>query len=82
MAERGNSWIERYERAGWLERIGLLGGGAVRLTAGLIETAVDRAAKTVAEAEAAFRKELDPNVSDAKVLDEWEEPKRRPDDGR
>jgi hypothetical protein len=76
MGDDGQSWVERYERAGWLERIGLLGGGAVRLTANLIETAVDRAAKTVVEAEAAFRREVDPNVTDAKVLEEWEEPRR------
>lgn len=76
MPEDGSSWLERYERAGWLERIGLLGGGAVRVTANLIEGAIDRAAKTVVEAEAAFRRELDPNVSDAKVIEEWEEPPR------
>ena len=82
MAER-NDWLERFERAGWLERAALLSGGAVRLTAGLIEAGLERAARTLAEAEHAFRSELDPNVSDAKILEEHEEPRRprppRPD---
>jgi hypothetical protein len=73
--EDDSSWIERYERAGWLERIGLLTGGAVRVTANVIEAAIDRAAVIALDAERAFRHELDPNVSDARVLEEWDEPR-------
>lgn len=67
------SWIERYERAGWLGRVGLLGGGAVRLAARAIDGALDRAATVTVEARDAFQKELDPNVSDARILDETDE---------
>ncbi|MDT0633087.1 hypothetical protein RQM47_09730 [Rubrivirga sp. S365] len=67
------SWIERYERAGWLGRAGLLGGGAVRLAARAIDGALDRAATVTVEAKEAFQKELDPNVSDAQILDETDE---------
>jgi hypothetical protein len=70
------SWMERYERAGPLERAGLLGGGAVRLVANAIEAAIDGAARVAAEAERAFRSEMDPNVTDARVLEEWDEPRR------
>ena len=78
MPEDGHSnWVERYERAGWLERIGLLGGGAVRVTANLIESGIDRAARIVVDAQDAYRREIDPNMSDAKVLDEWDEPRRK-----
>ena len=70
-------WAVRFERAGWLDRARLLGGGAVRLTANLIDRALDRAATTAAEAERAFRREIDPNVSDAKILEEVEEPRRK-----
>ena len=78
MPEDGSSnWVERYERAGWLERIGLLGGGAVRVTANLIESGIDRAAKMVVDVQDAYRREIDPNMSDAKVLDEWDEPRRK-----
>jgi hypothetical protein len=75
--EEGPSWVERYERAGPLERVGLLGGGAVRLAANLIEAAIDGAARIAVDAERAFWNELDPNVTDARVLEEWDE-KRGP----
>ncbi len=66
-------WIARFEQAGAAGKALLLGGTAVRLTARLIDRALERAASTVAETEQAFRRELDPNVEDAKVLDEWAE---------
>ena len=52
---RGEPWIERYERAGWLERLGLLGGGAVRLAARTIDSALERAASITVEAKEAFQ---------------------------
>ena len=67
------SWIERYERAGWLGRVGLLGGGAVKLAARAIDGALERAASITIEAKDAFQKELDPNVSDARILEEVDE---------
>jgi hypothetical protein len=67
------SWIERYERSGWLGRAGLVGGGAVRLAARLVDGALDRAASVTVEAKEAFQKELDPNVSDARVIEEVED---------
>ena len=68
-----DSWIERYARAGLLERVGLLGGGAVRLAARAIDGALDRAASTVVDARDAFQKELDPNISEAQILEETDE---------
>ena len=72
------SWPDRFERAGLLERVGLLGGGAIRLLAGVIDKGLDRAATVAVEAKEAFDRELDPNVSDARVLDESDEPFREP----
>ena len=69
MNER-NDWIERFEQAGPLARLGMLGGGAVRVAARAIDGALERAASIAADAEDAFRKELDPNVRDATILDE------------
>lgn len=66
-------WIARFEEEGLAGRAALLSGTAVRLTARLIDRVLDRAASTVAEAEHAFRRELDPNVEEAKILDEWDE---------
>lgn len=66
-------WATRFEEAGLTGKAMLVGGTAVRFTARLIDGALDRAASTVAEAEEVFRRELDPNMEDAKILDEWEE---------
>ncbi|MEM6287400.1 MAG: hypothetical protein AAF845_09595 [Bacteroidota bacterium] len=64
------SWVERYAKAGLLERAGMLGGGAVRLAAKAVDRALDRAASVTVEAKEAFQKELDPNVSEAHILEE------------
>lgn len=69
-------WIQRFEQAGWLERAGLLGGGAVRLAARAIDHTLERAAQITVEAQDAFQKEMDPNISDAKILEETEDPER------
>ena len=73
-----DSWPDRFERAGLLQRVGLLGGGAVRLMANAIDKGLDRAATIAADSKQAFERELDPNMSDARVLEEWEEPRRPP----
>ncbi|MEM8600621.1 MAG: hypothetical protein AAGF99_11935 [Bacteroidota bacterium] len=74
------SWVERFERAGPVGRAKLLGGGAVRLLALGIERVLDRTAETIALAEENVRKELDPNISDATILDEQDESERRGND--
>ena len=53
-----------------MTRLGLLGGGAVRLAARAIDRSLDRAAQITVEAHDAFQKELDPNISDAKIIEE------------
>ena len=68
-------WAERFEQEGALGKALLLGGTAVRLTARLIDHSVEKAALTVAEAERVFRRELDPNMEDAKILEERTGPK-------
>ncbi len=72
-----NEWIEKFERAGLVGRFGLLAGGAVRLAAAAAETAIDRAASIAVEAQTAFKKEMDPNVSDARILEETTERPRQ-----
>ena len=75
--DRFERWAARYERASWLGRAAMLGGGAVRATANAIDRALDRSASVVAASEDAFRKEVDPNIVEAKILEEREEPRRR-----
>ena len=67
-------WPDRFERAGLLGRGGLLGGGAVRLLAGAIDRGSDRAAEIAVESKRAFDRELDPRMSDARVIEESDEP--------
>ena len=69
MSER---WIQRFERAGFFGRVGLVGGGAVKLLASAIDSGLDRAATVTVAAKEAFEKELDPNVSDATILEEFD----------
>ena len=69
-----NDWVRKYERADWLGRVGLLGGGAVRLVAKAIDAGLDRAASLTVEAKEAFERELDPNMVDARIVDESDEP--------
>ena len=70
-------WAQRFEQSNALGKAALVSVTAVRLTARLLDKALDRAAGTVAETERAFKREMDPNVQDAKILDEWDERVRR-----
>lgn len=63
-------WADRFERERLPGKMAMLGGAAVRLSAGLIDRGLSRAAATVAEAGRAFGRELDPNIEDAKILEE------------
>jgi len=67
------SWPDRFEKAGLLERAGLLGGGAVRRLAHALGKGLDRAAAIAVDAKQAFDRELDPNMTDARVLEEWDD---------
>lgn|GEM_PF-3404518 len=75
-----DEWADRFEQAGVVGRLALLGGGAVRVAAGLVERALDRAATAVVDAQDAIQKELDPNVSDARVIEETRVARRRTGD--
>lgn len=71
--DRTERWIARFEQASLAGKAAILGGSAVRFTAGVIDKTLDLAAETVAEAERAFKRELDPTMEDAKILEEWDE---------
>ncbi len=59
-----------FRRLNWLGKTVYLGGSALRLTANLIDSAVDRAASIAEESKRAFDRELDPDIEDAKVIEE------------
>ncbi len=47
-----------------------VGGSAVRVIANVIDGVIDRAVDVVLDAEKSFRQGLDPNIEDAKILQE------------
>lgn len=55
-----------------------LTGAFVRGASRLLEGALHRAADIAVESERAFREGLDPNVDEAKILEEKERPRPRP----
>lgn len=69
MEERDNRIVE-FERLNLVGKAIFVSGAAARLAADLLERAVDRAADVVVEAEKAFRQGRDPNVDDARILEE------------
>lgn len=60
------------EQLNLLGKAAYLGGSAVRLAAGWIDTAVHQAAGIYVETERAFKQGLDPNIEDAKIIEESE----------
>lgn len=63
-----------FNQLNWLGRVVYLSGHVARAAGTVLETVVDSAAGLIADTERAFRDGLDPNVEDAKILAEFEEP--------
>jgi hypothetical protein len=55
----------------WLGKSVFVGGTVLRLTANLIESTADRVSSIAAESKRAFDRELDPNIEDARVIEEY-----------
>lgn len=60
----------KFEQLNLLGKSIFLTGAAIRTTASIIDRVLEKAADVVVEAEIAFKRELDPNMEDAKILDE------------
>lgn len=58
----------------WLGKSVFVGGTALRLTANLIESTADRVSSIATRSKEAFERELDPNVEDARILEEYPHP--------
>jgi len=54
----------------WFGKAVYLGGTALRLSANLIDRTVDRASLIIEESREAYQRELDPNIEDAKIIEE------------
>lgn len=55
----------------WLGKSVYAGGTVLRLTANLIESTADRVSSIAARSKEAFDRELDPNIEDAQILEEY-----------
>lgn len=55
----------------WLGKSVFLGGTVLRLTANLVDAAADRVSHVAEESKKAFERELDPNIEEARVLEEY-----------
>lgn len=55
----------------WLGKSVFVGGAMMRLTANLIDSTAERVTKIAAESKQAFNRELDPNIDEARVLEEY-----------
>ncbi len=54
----------------WLGKAVYLGGTALRLSANLVDRTVERASLIMEESKAAYLREVDPNIEDAKIIEE------------
>lgn len=56
----------------WFGKTVYLGGTVLRLTANLVDVTAQRISKIAAESKEAFDRELDPNIDDARVIEEYQ----------
>lgn len=61
----------RIQKLNWLGTSVLLGGTAVRLTKNLVEATAERVSTIARESKQAFEREVDPNIEDARVIEEY-----------
>ena len=59
-----------FDRLNLIGKAVYVGGATLRFVAGSIEAVVDRAVDVYIDAERAFKQGMDPNIEDAKILDE------------
>lgn len=60
----------------WLGKTVYFGGTLLRHTANLVDATAKRVSKIAIESKEAFNRELDPNIEDARVIEEY--PGREP----
>lgn len=55
----------------WFGKTVYFGGTVLRFTANLVDATATRVSKIAAESKKEFDRELDPNIEDARVIDEY-----------
>ena len=69
MSDRGQREVD-FDRLNLLGKAVFITGSAFRIIGSVLESVVETVSGVVNEAEKAFKSGLDPNVDDAKILDE------------
>lgn len=78
--ERSPNRRVEFNELNWLGKSVFLGGTVLRLTANLVDAAADRVSHVAEESRKAFEREVDPNIEEAHVLEEYPA-SERPDSG-
>ena len=73
MPDPDDRQLVQFDRLNLLGKAVFIAGAAVRTTASLIDHALEKTVDMVEEAERAFQQGRDPNVDEAKILEEKEE---------
>ena len=68
--------IIKFDDLNLLGKLVYVSGVLTRTASGIVQTAVDATAEIITEAEKAFKEGLDPNVEDAKIIEEIDESER------
>ena len=55
----------------WFGKTVYVGGTLLRHTANVVDAAAERVSKIASESKRAFDRELDPNIEDARVIEEY-----------
>ena len=66
--------IIQFENLNLLGKAVFISGMLTRAATRVVETAIKASAEIVAETEKAFKQGLDPNIEDARIIEEREEP--------
>lgn len=68
------------ENLNWLGTSVFIGGAVMRLTANAIDATANRVKDIASRSKEAFERELDPNIEEARVIEEFPHPERSPDE--
>lgn len=69
--------VTEFDKLGLLGKALFIGGTAIKLVASGVDYALDRTADLIVDIEKSFNEGRDPNIEEAKILEEKEVPKRR-----
>lgn len=68
--ERSTKRRVEHRDLNWFGKTVYVGGAVLRLTANLVDATAERVSRVASESKKAFERELDPNIEDARVIEE------------